>query len=153
MKRLILLLAVVFGCQTAGSVPVGMTPEQVSSEQETVEMVIDQLAVAWNEGDFKKYCSLWADSSKLITRNGNVHNIRTANIEERAQHIANNKASVGNIDYSVRSIKLESPTEASVSAEYTCYKCKDGGIGKASVRLEFVKQGGQWLVMKHDMSR
>jgi len=154
MKIFFIILTVLsFGCATTENVPVGMTQEQVSTEQEAIKAMIDQLAITWNEEDFKKYYSLWDNNSELITREGEIYRLSKAYAEQVINNFQHQKSRVGNIKYEIKWVKLASSTAATGFAEYTCTTCYKGGIGKVSVKFKFVKNNGQWLVKLRDMSQ
>ena len=150
MKRLFIILIVLFfGCQTTG--PVGMTKEQVSADETAIKELVQQLSVTYNENDFKGYCSLWADGSKFITRNGKSYIIKRADDEKRIERNIKSKESVGTSKHKFVNVKLISPTEATGTSEYSCSVCNKGKVGKAHVRFKFIKQDGKWLVLLRDM--
>ena len=100
MKRLIIVLIVlVLGCQTTGSVPEGMTPEQVSTEQEAIIAVIDQLAITYNEEHYREYCSLWAEGATMILRSGDTIIFKRSDWETRIRAMREGKNSIGVIKY------------------------------------------------------
>ena len=153
MKRFFIILAVLFfGCASTGSIPEGMTQEQVSTEQDAIEAMIDKLALSWNEEDFDKWCSLWDFNSKLITGEGKTYSIGcNVRVKEEFQY---RRLRSGNEKYDIKWVKLTSPSVATGFAECTCTTCsKKGGIAKFPVKFKFVKNNGQWLVKSYDTSR
>lgn len=151
MKRFFIILAILsFGCAATESVPVSMTKEQVSTEQEAIKTIIDQLAISWNEEDFKSWCSLWDFNNNLITGDGKTYRIscKVRVMEDFQYH----RLRGGNRKYDIKWIKLTSSTTATGFAE--CISTpKEGGIAKFPVKFEFVKNNGQWLVKLWDSSR
>ena len=153
MKRFFIILALLyFGCAATGSIPDGMTKEQVSTEQEAIKAMIDQLAKSWNEEDFKKWCSLWDFNNKLITGEGKTYSIScNKRVMEEFQY---RRLRGGNEKYDIKWVKLTSSFTANGLTERTCATCsKTRGIGKAPVKFEFVKNNGQWLVRSQDFRR
>ena len=152
MKRLILVLVLFLGCQTTGSVPVGMPPEQISTEQEAIIAVLDQLAKTYNEENYIDYCSLWAEGATMILRSGDTIIWKRADWENRIRAMREGKNSIGDIKYNSKEVKMVSPTEATGNAELECSTCLEGGVGKTPARFQFIKQGGKWLVAYRDTS-
>lgn len=154
MKRLFIVSIVLFfGCQTTGSVPDGMTLEQVASEKMAIEAVIDGLAETWNREDFEGYCSLWIDNSKLIRRNGNVVIIKRADDEKRIQEFKEMRTWVGTSEYRYKRVRVLNPLEATATAEFVCSTCNKGGEGRAETRFKFFKLNGKWLVLLRDIEK
>ncbi len=151
MKRLIVVLVVlVLGCQTTGSVPEGITPEQASTEQEAVIAIIDQLTKTYNEEHFREYCSLWAEGATMILRSGDTIIWKRADLENRIRAMREGKSSIGVIKYNSKKVKLLSLTKATGNAELECSACNKGRIGKTPAGFKFNKQGGKWLITYRD---
>jgi len=154
MKRFFIILAVLFfGCASTGSVPGGMTKEQVSTEKEAIKAMIDQLAITWNEDDFKKYYSLWDNNAEIITGEGKTYRLSKAYTNQVIIRFEFEKSRTGNIKHDIKWIKLANSTAATGFAERTCTTCNKGGAGKYSIKFKFVKKNGQWLVKIFDTSR
>jgi hypothetical protein len=152
MKKFFIILALLFfGCAATGSIPDGMTKEQVSTEQEAIKATIDQLATSWNEEDFKKWCSLWDYNNKFITREKTYRMSCKVRVKEEFQY---RRLRNGTEKYDIKWVKLTSFTTATGFAECTCATCsKARGIAKFPVKFEFVKNNGQWMIKSYDTSR